>query len=86
MKTLNSYDPDCAEAAAELWQRLASFEGEDADAQLIICDALKEYACEADKRMTESEWAKKYHDACIHIAKLHERIEKLTRRVAPSNT
>lgn len=72
MPTLNDYDPDCAEAAAELWAQLANHEGEDADAQIAICRALKEYACEHDKRITSDEWAMKYRDACEQIGRMYE--------------
>lgn len=66
------YDPDRAEAAAELWDRLRSFEGEDNDAQLIIEKAMSEYACTADKRIEDSEWAQKYRSACEMIGQMHE--------------
>lgn len=36
-----TYDPEIASAAAELWEKLATHEGEDADAQLIIEAALR---------------------------------------------
>lgn len=75
MKTEHQYDPDCAEAAAELWEKLAGHEGEDNDAQLIIERALKDYACEADRRITSDEWAQKYRGACEDIGAMAEALE-----------
>lgn len=72
---LTDYDPDCADAAAELWLLIADHEGEDADAQLIIARALKEYACECDKRITSDKWAQMYRGACEQIGRMMEALE-----------
>lgn len=72
MPNLTDYDPDCAEAAAELWSQLTNHEGEDADAQITICRAFKEYACEHDKRITSDEWAQKYREACEKLGAMDE--------------
>lgn len=71
------YDPERAEAAAELWSKLHSFEGEDADAQLIIEKAMSEYACTADKRIEDSEWAQKYRGACEKIGEMLEALHRV---------
>lgn len=76
MKTEPQYDPDCIEATQALWKELTKHALRPSDATPIIAAALKEYACEADKRITESEWAQKYKEACIDIATLHEAVEE----------
>jgi hypothetical protein len=69
------YDQNCREAASDLWAKLQ--ETPAWGQHEVICAALKDYACEADKRLDESEWASKYRDACITISDLHDELGKL---------
>jgi len=48
------YEADRAEAAANLWNQLADFGGEDVDAQLLIESALEDYTKAIDAELNEA--------------------------------
>jgi hypothetical protein len=76
MKT--KYDKDAREAASTLWAKLQELPAH--QQHEAICAALKDYACEADKRLDESKWAGKYKQACIAISDYHDALEKWQKR------
>lgn len=76
MKT--KYDKDAREAASTLWAKLQELPAH--QQHEAICAALKDYACEADKRLDESKWAGKYKQACIAISDYHDALELWQKR------
>lgn len=69
MNTKNNdcYDADTAEAAAELWDVLASWEGEDADAQKVIELAFRKYAARRQPTPAPYKRPHIYYNPQIHM-------------------
>lgn len=81
-ETARTYDADRAEAAANLWNQLVEFAGEDADAQLLIESALLDYSKKLDAEVTEA-------SECIvardnDVSALTSKLAELTRELAES--
>ena len=72
---MSKYDPDCLEAADKLISALSRCNVIGPEFRPLIAKALKDYACEADKRITSDQWAQKYRQACIEISYFDDLLE-----------